>query len=135
MSNVISFTEEIVKKTEKEIMEILISLVEDYELEVKVKQRQIHILLEQFMKQYEKNEIVYWFYEMMTGHFEDIAITAVEQDAKVDIDFILNQLTLFELLDSPVEILPEDTRNTVKQIRKTLERGPKLYEGNNHTKH
>ena len=133
MSKIISFREELLKKAEKEVLDILASL-EDYEITVSVTPREIRLLLEEFLTQYEEKDIIYWFYEMMTGHFEDIAITAIEEEKKVDIDYILKELTLLELLDSPIEIIPKDTRKTVQKVKKQLERGPKLYEGKHHKK-
>jgi len=132
MKKVIEFKQIILDKTEFEVNDILSSLREDYEIPVKVNKKEIQVLLREFYQYYESKEIQYHFFEMMTGHFEDIALTAIEFEEEVNIDFILEQMKLLELVDSPIEVIPPETRKVIQKIRKSLERGPKLYEGKHH---
>lgn len=132
MSKIITFKEVLIRKTREEIEEILESLEEDYGVEVKVSKEEIKVLLEEFYNYYARKEIIHSFFEMMTGHMEDIAIMATEEDIPVDIDFILEQMKLLELLDSPIEVIPKETRKVVKKIRKTLEGSGKPHEREYH---
>lgn len=59
----------------------------------------------------------------MIGHFEDIAESAIEEHNEINLDYILKGIELFELLDSRIEINPIETRNVLKKIKKTIEKG------------
>ena len=121
MTQIISFKDILVRKTKDEINEILESLEEDYGVEVNIGEEELQVLLDAFYNYYARKQIIHSYYEMMTGHMEDIAIIATEENMAVDMDFVLDQMTLLELLDSPIEVIPKETRKVVKKIRKTLE--------------
>ena len=57
----------------------------------------------------------------MKGHFRDMCIDAYDYDYIVDIDFVLGELSLYELIDSRVEVCPLDTKRIIKEIKKDLE--------------
>jgi len=116
----------ILDKTLKIIVETLNSLKEDYFIPVSISKCELHIILSEFYNYYEKKEIQYRFLEMMTGHFEDIAISAIDSNSVVDSNYILNQLQLFELLDSPMEVNPLETKKLIHVISNKLERRPRL---------
>ena len=116
----------IIDKVFKDVIDTLNSLREDYLIPVSISRCELRIILNEFYNYYEKKQIQYHYIEMMTGHFEDIAISAIESNSIVDSNFILNQLQLFELLDSPVEVNPKETKKLVNSISKKIERRPRL---------
>ena len=116
----------IIDKVLKDVIDTLTSLREDYLIPVSISKCELRIILNEFYNYYEKKQIQYHYIEMMTGHFEDIAISAIESNSIVDSSFILNQLQLFELLDSPVEVNPKETKKLVNSISKKIERRPRL---------
>ena len=116
----------ILDKTLKNVVETLTSLRDDYSIPVSITKCELRIILNEFYRYYEKKHIQYHYFEMMSGHFEDIALSAIEEESLVNSDFILSQLQLFELLDSPMEVNPKETRQLIYSISKKIERRPKL---------
>ena len=107
----------------KMVKEIFESLVNDYDIEVKVPLRDVSIILDSFYEYYKEKEITGYFVETMIGHFEDIGIDANEEDAVLDHDFLLRELRLYELLDSRIEVNPEETKVFVKKLQEDFRKG------------
>ena len=107
----------------KTVKEIFDSLVEDYYVEVTVPLQDVSLIIDSFYDYYKEKEITGYFVESMIGHFEDIGIDATEEDAVVDHDFLLRELRLYELLDSRVEVNPEETKVLIKRIKDDLGKG------------
>ena len=129
MKKVVPFKEIILKKTEAEVIDILSSLVEDHDQPVRVKKTELRVILGEFLNYYEKKGILYAYYEMMVGHMEDIAITAIEEEPDVvDLSYILKELRFLELIDSPMEVIPPETKKVIEEIMQKLGKGPKKYE-------
>lgn len=81
-------------------------------------------MLEEFYNYYESKKIQYAYHEMMIGHMEDIAITAIEEEPSVvSIGYILKEMKLLELLDSPMEVTPPETKKVILKIMRKIERG------------
>ena len=122
MKKVIPLKKIILRRTEEEVTEILAALREDYNIPVRIKKREIKVLLEEFYDYYEKKGIQYAYREMMIGHMEDIAISADQEEVGlVDIGYILRNMKLLELLDSPMEVVPKETKKVLKRIKSKLE--------------
>lgn len=122
---IIILKDKIITSLLEEVKEIIDSLREDYNLEVDINDLELTVILSKLYDYYASKEILYEFREYMIGHFEDIAITAIENNAKVDIDFILNGIKLYELLDSRVEVNPNETKKIISKIRKIIKKGKK----------
>ena len=78
----------------------------------------INVIIDEFYIYYESKNLIYAFYDSLINHFRDLATVAVENDSFVDLSFVLNQLKLFELFDSCMEIDPRDTDKIIKKIYK-----------------
>ena len=128
MTEIISFGKVIVDNTFDEVRDILESLEEDYDIVVNVSDLEVKLLLKELYQYYAKKQIAYHFFEIMVGHFEDMAICAVEEDAEVNLYYILNKIQLFELLDSPVEVVPNETRLVVQRVLRKLEKEGSYFE-------
>lgn len=122
---IIILKDKIITSLLEEVKEIIDSLREDYNLEVDINDLELTVILSKLYDYYASKEILYEFRKYMIGHFEDIAITAIENNAKVDIDFILNGIKLYELLDSRVEVNPNETKKIISKIRKIIKKGKK----------
>jgi hypothetical protein len=118
MTKVLKLSDKIKEKLRFEVLEIFDILKEDYELEVLITEEMINVIIDEFYLYYEKKEIIYAFYDSFINHFNDLATVAVENDAVVDLEFVLNQLKLFELCDSMMVVDPRDTDKIVKKIYK-----------------
>lgn len=105
------------EKVCREVFEILDSLEDDYDLEVMVDDGDVYLIIDEFYNYYEELGIVYEFCSSMIGHFNDIAIMAIENDCTVDREFFLRGLELFELCDSAVEVDPIKTNKVLDKIR------------------
>ena len=85
--------------------------------EVEINDIQLYCILRYFYAYYVRKHIQYAFEETMINHFNDLCDDAYEEEAVVDLDFVLNELKLYELLDSRIEVNPIDTKKIVKRIR------------------
>ena len=115
---VIKLSDKIKDKLRVEVIEIFDILKEDYELIVTVTEEMINVIIDKFYTYYESKNLIYAYYDSLINHFRDLAIVAVENDSLVDLSFVLNQLKLFELCDSCMEIDPRDTDKIIKKIYK-----------------
>ena len=118
MTKVLKLSDKIKEKLRFEVLEIFDILKEDYDLEVLITEEMINVIIDEFYAYYEKKEIVYAFYDSFINHFNDLATVAVENDCRVDLEFVLNQLKLFELCDSMMVVDPRDTSKIVQKIYK-----------------
>lgn len=99
-----------------EVESILLALEEDYDIEVKLSLSQVYKILDFFYHYYEKKQIQYLYENDLINYFNYIASDAVEISSKVDLEFVLDKLELYTLLESPLELNP-------KEIRKILRKG------------
>ena len=118
MTKVLKLSDKIKEKLRFEVLEIFDILKEDYELEVLITEEMINVIIDEFYLYYEKKEIIYAFYDSFINHFNDLATVAVENNCVVDLEFVLNQLKLFELCDSMMVVDPRDTDKIIKKIYK-----------------
>lgn len=56
----------------------------------------------------------------MNEHFRCMSDDAYNYNAKVDLNFVLGELYLYELCDSRVEVNPRDTQKIIKNISKEI---------------
>lgn len=118
MTKILKLSDKIKEKLRVEVIEIFDILKEDYELDVLITEDMINVIIDEFYAYYERKEIVYAFYDSFINHFNDLATVAVENDSVVDLEFVLNQLKLFELCDSMMVVDPRDTDKIIKKIYK-----------------
>ncbi len=118
MTKVLKLSDKIKEKLRFEVLEIFDILKEDYELDVLITEEMINVIIDEFYLYYEKKEIIYAFYDSFINHFNDLATVAVENNCVVDLEFVLNQLKLFELCDSMMVVDPRDTDKIIKKIYK-----------------
>lgn len=123
MSQVIRLKDKIIDGLYKEVHDIIFSLEEDYDLNVSVNPLELIVILNMFYDYYESKGILYDFKEYMIGHFEDIAITAIENGDDITTEYILNGIKLFELLDSRIEVNPKETAKVIQKIRENIKKG------------
>ncbi len=123
MSKITRFKDKIVDDLYKEVYDIIFSLEEDYDLKVSVNPLELMVILSMFYDYYESKGILYDFKEYMIGHFEDIAITAIENGDDITTEYILNGMKLFELLDSRIEVNPKETTKVIQKIREKIKKG------------
>lgn len=123
MSKITRFKDKIVDDLYKEVYDIIFSLEEDYGLKVSVNPLELMVILSMFYDYYESKGILYDFKEYMIGHFEDIAINAIENGDDITTEYILNGMKLFELLDSRIEVNPKETTKVIQKIREKIKKG------------
>ena len=56
----------------------------------------------------------------MKEHFRCMSDDAYNFKSKVDLNFVLGELYLYELCDSRVEVDPRDTQKIIKRISKEI---------------
>lgn len=118
MNKILKLSDKFKDKLRVEVFEIFDILKEDYELDVLITEEMINVIIDEFYLYYEKKEIIYAFYDSFINHFNDLATVAVENNCVVDLEFVLNQLKLFELCDSMMVVDPRDTDKIIKKIYK-----------------
>ena len=102
-----------------EIEELFNDLV-DNGIAVEVFHGEIDYIVDSFFEYYKSKNIVDDFVVTMKDHFRDIYNDALDYDMPVTLDFILCQLSIYELCESRVEVDPRDTKKIIKKIRKEL---------------
>ncbi len=107
-------------EVEKKILSFLEEIEEEEDIRITLTREDIHVILETFYRYYERKKIGYLFAEGMIGHFRDMVLDAIEYSMDFDLAFVLGELQLYELLDSPLAVLPRDTKRMVKQIEMKL---------------
>lgn len=122
MTKIIKLSDKFKASLKVEVIEIFDILREDYDLDVLITDEMISVIIDEFYAYYEKKEIVYAFYDSFINHFNDLASVAIENDSVVDLDFVLNQLKLFELCDSMMVVDPRDTSKIVQKIYKKYDK-------------
>lgn len=122
MAKILKISDKFKALLKVEVIEIFDILREDYDLDVLITEEMISVIIDEFYAYYEKKEIVYAFYDSFINHFNDLATVAIENDSVVDLDFVLNQLKLFELCDSMMVVDPRDTSMIVQKIYKKYDK-------------
>ena len=122
MAKILKISDKFKALLKVEVIEIFDILREDYDLDVLITEEMISVIIDEFYAYYEKKEIVYAFYDSFINHFNDLATVAIENDSVVDLDFVLNQLKLFELCDSMMVVDPRDTSKIVQKIYKKYDK-------------
>jgi len=102
-----------------EIEDLFNDLV-DNGIEVKVFHEQIDYIIDKFFDYYKSKDIVDDFVVTMKDHFRDIYNDALDYGIIVTLDFVLCQLSIYELCESRVEVDPRETKKIIKKIRKEL---------------
>lgn len=133
MKKLVSLKDIYIKQTLFEAMDVLTTLKEDYEIPIRVKKSDMRVMLTEFYDYYAQKQILYHYPELMIGHMEDIALIAINEEVEeVTMDFVLAKMRLLELLDSPTEVIPPETKRVIQKIKNKIEKGPKSYERKHH---
>ena len=122
MAEVLKISDKFKALLRVEVYEIFDALREDYDLEVLITEDMINVIIDEFYAYYEQKKIVFAFLDSFINHFNDLATTAIESECVVDLSFVLNQLKLFELCDSRMEVDPRDTTKIIQKIYKKYEK-------------
>ena len=93
----------------------------EFEVDVVVTHEEIDLIIDRFYDYYRKKKITNCFAEYMMEHFRCMSDDAYEFKSKVDLNFVLGELYLYELCDSRVEVNPRDTKKIIKKIKHELE--------------
>ncbi len=108
-------------KVLEEVEDILDSLEDDYDVYVDVSITDIQRLVDTFYDYYVKKRIVYDFVDNMIRHFHDIAIEILEsmgEEFVFDWDYLLKRFQFYELLESCIEVDPNDTKKMIYALGK-----------------
>ena len=114
MGKVLYFKDYILKKTLNKIKEMIYE-VNDTDITVFLLEEDLKIILDEFYNYYEKKNIVFSYYESMTNHFEDI-LDSMEEDDELNLFYLLKGLSLYELLESNIEVVPSETKKVINKI-------------------
>ena len=114
MGKVLYFKDYILKKTLNKINEMIYE-VNDTDITVFLLAEDLKILLDEFYNYYEKKKIVFSYYESMTNHFADI-LDSMEEDDELNLFYLLKGLSLYELLESNIEVVPSETKKVINKI-------------------
>lgn len=107
----------------KEVIDIITSLEEDYNIICTISDSQLDYILDCFYQYYVEKEITYSYVENMLHHFRDMEIDVIESKRIFDVNFVLQELRLYELLESRVEVNPQDTKKMVQRLTGIFQTG------------
>ncbi len=105
----------------KEVIDIIDSLEEDYGVTCLISDSQLDFILKIFYEYYVEKGIVFSYVDNMIHHFRDMEIDVIEEEGIFDVGFVLQELKLYELLESQVEVNPRDTKKIVQKMKKIFE--------------
>jgi hypothetical protein len=118
MNNIIKIADKIKENVRTNILDIFAALDEDYDVEIFISQEEIDLIINEFFDYYESKEIIYAFSTNMINHFNDLAITALENNIdSINLSYVLESLKLFELLESETEVDPTETNKIITKIK------------------
>ena len=114
-SNVIQVRDYQINKVKKEIIDIIDELKE-FDISSTITNRETDYILNSFYDYYLSKEIIYDYVDTMIGHFGDIENDAIEYNCTFDLEFVLGELALYELLDSNLSVIPNETEDMINKI-------------------
>ncbi len=103
----------------EEIDEVFLDL-EDEEIDAPITKDEIRVILERFYQYYDEECLISYFVDDMISHFNDMCWDAVYYDHPFDVFFVLGELRLYELLDSPMELDPRKTDKVLQKIKNEI---------------
>ena len=89
-------------------------------INVDVKEEQFKVIIDDFYNYYQRKSILFSFVETMNAHLEDMMIDAVDEGCNFNVEFVLEELKLYELLDSLLAVNPSDTKRIIKKLYKKV---------------
>ena len=90
-------------------------------MKVLVTKEELKVIIDKFYDFYKKKKMELSFVDSILEHFNDMCMDVVDKDKVIDLDFILDGLALYELIDTKVEISPNDPKQLVKSVKEVLE--------------
>ena len=96
------------------------SELREEEISVDISYEQFKMIVDDFYDYYQRKSILFSFVETMNAHLEDMMIDAVDEGCNFNVEFVLEELKLYELLDSLLAVNPSDTKRIVKRLYKKV---------------
>ena len=123
MDKILSIKNYYIERNLEDIEEMIISLVEDYFIDVYLSEIHIKKILEILYEYYERKKIIYEYSETINNFFEEYCYKLVNNEIEsLEINSLLKYLKLFLLLNSPTEINPTETKKVCKLIKKEYDK-------------
>ena len=114
MDKIIKYKDIIINKTFNEINRMLEEIKED-EIKVYLLKEDLLIILNEFYDYYERKNIIFSFNETMINHFSDI-LDNIDDEDELNLFYVLKSLRFYELVESRIEVSPNDTKKIINKI-------------------
>ncbi|MBR2828196.1 MAG: hypothetical protein IKE70_03090 [Bacilli bacterium] len=115
MDKIISLEERLKKSVVDEFINIVEELKEEG-IVVDIDSSQFKMIVDEFYDYYKRKSILYSFVETMKAHLGDMMIDCSNENCSFDVEFVLEELKLYELLDSLLAVNPKDTKRIVDKL-------------------
>ena len=115
MDKIISLEERLKKSVVEEFLNIVQELKEEG-VNVTITSSEFQVILDEFYDYYKRKSILYSFVETMKAHLGDMMIDCSNENCSFDVEFVLEELKLYELLDSLLAVDPKDTKRIVDKL-------------------
>lgn len=116
MGEIISLDNRLKEIYYKEIFNI-IEILKDYEIEVKIPEENIKIILDELYNLYKEKEISYEYIEDMLSYFNEICKDAAAEGISLTSKIIFNGLVICHRMMSPVEIEKKDILSALEKAK------------------
>ena len=96
------------------------SELKEENIQVDISEEQFKMIIDEFYQYYASKSILYSFIDTMKGHLSDMMIDACTWNCPFNVSFVLEELKLYELLDSLLAVNPNDTKKIIKRLYKKV---------------
>ena len=115
LDKIISFEERLKKSVVDEFINIVEELKEEG-IVVDIDSSQFKMIVDEFYDYYKRKSILYSFVDAMKAHLGDMMIDCSNEKCSFNVEFVLEELKLYELLDSLLAVDPKDTKRIVDKL-------------------
>ena len=119
MDKIVSIEEKMKNNIILEFLTICEELKEE-NIPVDIQLNQFQLIVDEFYQYYKSKSILFSFVETMKGHLSDMMDDACNENCAFTVEFVLEELKLYELLDSLLAVNPKDTRKIIKRLYKKV---------------
>lgn len=116
MKKIVNLDDKVKDKCYEDVSEMIEGL-SDYDIAVEVKPAEVKIILQELYDLYKEKAIIYQYLDDMSIYFNDIMVSAIEEEHSLTKEFLFDNLSFCQFLQTPVEIEQTDMESTLEKAK------------------